>query len=267
MNTTLSYFNTNIRFLREQKEMSQESLGKDLQLSRNKLQALESGKTKNPTMMDILKFADYFKIAIDTMLKIDISKLDTRRKSKLLSAEDDLITGKNLRVLAITVDKENNENVEYVPIKAKAGYRSGYNDPEFIATLPKVSLPNLPRTGTFRMFPTTGDSMLPIPEKSDVICRFVENWKDIKPETPCIVILKSDQDFLFKLVSILPQKAVLLKSLNRNYDPYIINTDDILEIWEYYKHQTEVLPSQETELAELKALIIEMSSRLPDKKH
>ncbi|HVW94844.1 MAG TPA: LexA family transcriptional regulator [Mucilaginibacter sp.] len=262
----MSFFNINIRFLREQKEFSQERLGEELGLSRNKLQALESGKTKNPTTEDILKFSDYFGVAIDTLLKTDLTKLDPHKLEKLLAGNDDFITGKNLRILAITVDKNDNENVEYVPVKAKAGYRSGYNDPEFIATLPRLSLPSLPNTGTFRMFPTTGDSMFPIPENSDVICRFVENWKNIKPETPCIVILNGEQEFLFKLVTILSSGKVELKSLNHNYAPYIIDNQEILEVWEYYKHQTGILPEPKTELNEIKALIVNLASRLLHKK-
>ncbi|MNR31246.1 hypothetical protein D3C85_1487450 [compost metagenome] len=79
--------------------------------------------------------------------------------------------GGNLRVLAITVDRDNKENTEHVPVKAQGGYRAGHNDPEFIVTLPKFNFPNLPKGGSYRMFPTSGDSMLPIPEGSDVICK------------------------------------------------------------------------------------------------
>ena len=40
--------------------MSQEEVSGDLVLSRNKLQALESGKTVNPTVLDLIKFSEYF---------------------------------------------------------------------------------------------------------------------------------------------------------------------------------------------------------------
>ncbi len=252
------FFHSNIRFLRERKKMSQEEVSQQLDLSRNKLQALESGKTINPTAADLVKFSDYFKISIDTLMKIDISKLGELKLKELQAGNDVYITGSQIRVLAITVDKNNRENVEYVPIKAKAGYTAGYNDPEYIAGLPKFSLPNLPKLGTFRMFPTTGDSMMPIPENSEIITQYVEDWKSLKPDTPCIVILKGQQDFVFKLVTIQPEGLVLLKSLNRNYEPYTKSSNDILEIWKYYKHQTGVLPEPETELQEIKALILNL---------
>jgi phage repressor protein C with HTH and peptisase S24 domain len=170
------------------------------------------------------------------------------------------MTGSKIRVLAITVDKNEKENTEYVPIRARAGYMAGYSDPEYIAQLPKFSLPNLPKSGTFRMFPTTGDSMLPIPENSDIIAQYVQDWKSLKPDTPCIVILKGEQDFVFKLVTV-QGRQVLLRSLNPAYEPYTVSASDILEIWKYYKHQTGTLPQPETGLQELKTLILGLGKR------
>lgn len=242
--------------------MSQEEISLELDLSRNKLQALESGKTINPSAMDMIKFSEYFKVSVDSLLKVDLHKLGELKLKELMTGNDVYMTGSGIRVLAITVDKNNKENTEYVPVKAKAGYRAGYNDPEFIAALPKFSLPNLPKTGTFRMFPTTGDSMLPIPENSDVIAQYVQDWKNLKSDTPCIVILKGEQDFVFKLVTVESNNEVLLKSLNRNYSPYIVNSEDILEIWRYYKHQTGTLPQPETDIQELKTLILDLKHNL-----
>lgn len=139
--------------------------------------------------------------------------------------------GTQIRVLAISVYKKNRENMEYVPIKAKAGYHSSFNDPCFISELPKFTFPNLPKGGTYRMFPTTGDSMLPIPERSDIITRYIEDWTSIRPDTLCIVILKGEQDFVFKQVTVQNDKTVLLKSLNNLYEPYQVPMDEVLEIW------------------------------------
>lgn len=265
MKNTKVFFHSNIRFLRERRKMSQEELGRELDMSRNKLQALESGKTINPIITDVIQFAEYFKVSVDSLLRVDLAKIGELKLRELLAGNDGYMTGSNLRVLAITVDKQNRENVEYVPVKAKAGYRSGYNDPEFIAALPKFTLPNLPKSGTFRIFPTTGDSMLPIPERSEVIAQYIDNWKSLKPDTPCIVILKGEQDFVFKLVTVQPDGTLLLKSLNRNYAPFTVDTADVLEIWKYVKHQTGVLPEPETDLQELKGLIADIAARLPTK--
>jgi transcriptional regulator with XRE-family HTH domain len=252
------FFHNNIRFLRERRKMSQEELSAELDVSRNKLQALESGKTINPSAIDFIKFSEFFKVSIDSLMKVDLTKLGELKLKELMAGNDVYVTGSKIRVLAISVDKDNRENAEYVPVKAKAGYIAGYNDPEFIAGLPKFSLPNLPKTGTFRMFPTTGDSMLPIPENSEVIAQFVEDWKSLKPDAACIIILKGQQDFVFKLVTVQEDGNMLLRSLNRNYAPYTVKSEDVLEIWKYYKHQTGTLPEPETDLQELKSLILEL---------
>jgi hypothetical protein len=55
----------------------------------------------------------------------------------------------NLRVLSVTVDADDRENIELVPVKASAGYLNGYGDPEYVAELPKFSLPMFGQ-GTFR---------------------------------------------------------------------------------------------------------------------
>jgi len=249
METVTFFFHSNIRFLRERRRLSQETLSETLVLSRNKLQALESGKTRNPAADDMIKFSEYFKVSVDSLFKVDLSKLSELKLRELEAGNDVYMTGSKIRILAITVSHDNQENVEYVPVKAKAGYRSGYSDPEFLAALPKFSMPNLP-TGTHRMFPITGDSMLPIPDGSDVITCYVADWKDLRADTPCILILKGEQEFVFKLVSII-DKAFLLKSLNVAYDPYTVPASEVLEIWQFHSYQTKEFPEA---LPDLKVL-------------
>lgn len=258
-----TFFHSNIRFLRERNGITQETLSKQIGVLRNKLQALESGKTVNPTTADLIKISNNFKISIDSLLKINLNEIEDSKLSELINSTEEYLSGANMRILAITVDQRNTENIEYVPIKAKAGYQAGCNDPEYIASLPKFNLPNLPNSGTFRMFPTTGDSMLPIPENSDVIGQYVQDWTTIKPQTPCIVILKGAQDFVFKLVTIRSDQQIELKSSNTYYKTYTVDATDVLEIWKYYRHQTGTIPEQATSLEELKEMILDLGSRLP----
>lgn len=243
------FFAGNIKFLRERRKMSQEALAAKLGLTRAKLAAIEAGNTKSPQPEDYLNFSEFFKISIDTLLKIDLSKLGEIKIRELETGNDVYIRGGNLRVLAISVDRSNNENVEYVPVKAKAGYMAGYHDPEFIASLPKYSLPNLPAGGTFRVFPLTGDSMLPVPGNSDIITQYVADWTAIKPDTPCIVILKGQQDFVFKMVTVNTDSTILLRSLNPVYEPYAVGADDVLEIWRFYAYTSREFPEARSEMS------------------
>lgn len=253
------FFHSNIRFLRERKKLSQEDFSQLIGLKRNTLQALESGRTKNPTAIDLLKFSEQFKVSIDSLMKIDLSRLGELKLRELEAGSDVYVSGSQLRVLAITIDKTNRENIEYVPVKAKAGYAKGFNDPDFIAALPKFNLPNAPK-GTLRMFPISGDSMLPIPDGSDVIGRYVEDWKAIKPRTACIVILNGENDFVFKLVTMNKDRTVLLESLNPSYKPYAVDAKDVLEVWQFYSYQAKEMPEAITEIQELKKMMEKLIS-------
>lgn len=257
------FFHTNIRFLRERKHLSQEELAQRVDISRNKLQALESGRTQNPIAEDLVKFSELFKISIDTLLKVNLPVLGEMKICELEAGNDVYMMGSKIRVLAISVDKENKENAEYVPISAKAGYRSGFTDPEYMASLPKFNIPTLPKHGTFRTFPISGDSMLPVPDKSQVTGRYVENWKDIKPDTFCILILNGIDDFVFKQVTIQKDGSFLLKSLNKLYQPYIVSAGEVLEIWQFCVLHSKELPAQRTDLEELKSLILDIKKQLP----
>lgn len=255
------FWGSNLRFLRNRLKINQEELSTRLRISRSKLAGHESGKTLNPAVEDLYRFSEFFKMSIDTLLRIDLSRVGELKLRELEAGNDIYISGGNIRVLAISVNQNNKENMEYVPVKAKAGYRAGHQDPEFVASLPKFHLPNLPSGGTFRMFPTTGDSMLPIPEGSDIICQFVENWTQIKSRTLCILILKNNQEFVFKQVS-LNERTFTLSSLNMEYAPYEVPADEVLEIWKFHSFHSSNLPEGNTDMDTLMKLMREMKSEI-----
>jgi transcriptional regulator with XRE-family HTH domain len=256
------FFASNIKFLRVRRKMSQEVVARQLGLTRAKLAALETGNTRSPQPEDYLQFSALFSISVDTLLKIDLSKLGELKIRELEAGNDVYIRGGNLRVLAISVDKSNNEQVEYVPVKAKAGYMSHYADPEFIATLPKFSLPNLAQDGTFRIFPIVGDSMLPIPDGSDITGKYIVDWTSVKADTPCIVILKREQDFVFKLVTLQGDGTFLLRSLNPLYTPYIVPVEDVAELWQFHAYSTVAFPESVPDMATVLQAIRELKEKV-----
>ena len=163
------YFNSNIKILRQRRNHTQDLVATELGISRSTLNSYENGSIKNPTLEALLGFTKYFKISIDTLVKVDMSKLSGFQLSELEKGNDVYVTGSRLRVLATTVDSQNRENIEVVPLKAKAGYKNGFADPEFIKKLPTFQLPILFNDRKYRMFQITGDSMLPITDKSFVL--------------------------------------------------------------------------------------------------
>lgn len=243
------FFGTNLKFLRERRKLSQEVLSEKLNVTRAKLASLESGFTRAPQPEDYINVSNFFKISIDNLLRIDLSRISELKLRELEAGSDIYIKGGNLRVLAISVDKGNNEQTEYVPIKAKAGYSDGgYSDPQYISELPKYSLPHVPKEGTFRIFPITGDSMLPVPDGSDITGQFVEDWTTLKAQTPAIAILKGQQDFVFKLLTIQEDGHLLLESLNKSYAPYTVHFENVLEVWKFHAYTSRDMPAAETDM-------------------
>lgn len=261
MSDQKNFWAENVKFLRQRKKLSQEAMAESLQISRSKLNAHENGHTINPPVEDLFRISAFFRISIDSLLKVKLAQLGELKLRELEAGNDVYMSGGRIRVLAITVDRQDRENVEYVPVKAKAGYRAGYSDPEFIATLPRYSFPDLPRNGSFRMFPITGDSMLPVTPGSDVLARYIQDWTSIKAGTLCIVVLDGDQDMVFKKLSVQGEQ-VLLESLNPQYAPYTVAAEQILEVWQFERLVSKDTPEKATGLEELKEMILDLKMQL-----
>ena len=122
------FFNTNIKILRNRRNRTQDVVSNELDISRSTLNSYENGSIKNPTLDALMAFSKYFKVSIDTLVKVDMSKLSGFQMSELEKGNDVYVTGSRLRVLATTVDSQNRENIEMVPLKAKAGYKAGIAD-------------------------------------------------------------------------------------------------------------------------------------------
>lgn len=258
---------TNIKQLRLRKKWNQEELAQKLGMTRIKLAQVELGNTKNPSLEDVINFSTVFGIGVDTLLKVDLRKVSELKIRELEAGNDPYATGTKIRVMAKTVDKDNQDNVELVPEKAKAGYRSGYGDPEWIAELPRYSIPGLTKHSKYRIFPITGDSMLPYPDGCYIIGEYVEDWINLKDDTRCILILKSGgADFVFKQVEnrIKKKKKLLAKSLNLLYQPYEIPVSDVLEIWKYKLHIADTItcPAGDVSTEQLFRIMQEMKLEL-----
>jgi phage repressor protein C with HTH and peptisase S24 domain len=125
----------------------------------------------------------------------------------------------------------NSERVPLVPVKAAAGYLSGFQDPEFIEQLATFEMPfkELARERTYRMFQIEGDSMLPVPSGSYIISNFVEGLNQVKDGETYIVVSESE-GIVFKRVY---KEGTSLKLVSDNpvFEPYAIPMSDVREIW------------------------------------
>jgi len=236
------FFQSNIKFLRERKKISQESIAKVLGFKRTTLNNYENGYAQ-PKLEMLPFFSKYYKISIDTLINIDLTRLSELQLRDLEAGNDAYVKGSKLRVLATTVDRNNRENIELVSVKAKAGYTAGYNDPEYISGLPTFQLPFLSHDRKYRTFQIDGDSMLPIPDKSYVTGQYVEDWNEVK-DGHAYVILTLDDGVVFKVAynQIRTKKKLLLRSLNSLCKPYEIKIADVKEIWKFVYYTSPQLP-------------------------
>ncbi len=245
------YFSSNIKFLRKRRGRTQDEVAFSLNLIRSTLGGYENNVAK-PGIDVLLAFSTYFKIAVDTLIKVDLTTLPESQLVQLERGYDVYVKGSNLRILATTVDSEDNENVELVSEKAKAGYTSGFADPEYIKVLPTFKLPFLSKERKYRTFQISGDSMLPIPDKSWVTGEYVENWQYIKDGQPYIV-LTLDDGIVFKVVEnkIEQEGKLVLHSLNTLYEPYEIQIADVKEVWKFVNYISSEMPERNIEKDDL----------------
>ncbi|MBC7863333.1 MAG: S24 family peptidase, partial [Bacteroidia bacterium] len=150
-----------------------------------------------------------------------------------------------------------------VGLKARAGYTNGYSDPEFIETLPVFQLPFLSPEKTYRTFQLDGDSMHPIPHGAYVIAEFVQDWRDIKNGTACIV-LTTDEGAVFKIVDnkLKEDKTLLLSSLNKEYEPYEVKANEVKELWKFVHYMSKELPEEQMSADKLAATVMKMNEDL-----
>ena len=236
------YFSSNIKLLRKRLGRTQDDIAFSLEMKRSTLSGYENGIAE-PGLEALTTFSRYYKISIDTLVKVDLRKLPESELSQIERGYDVFVTGGNLRVLATTVDQENNENIEVVGESAKAGYRSGFADPEFIRVLPVFQLPFLSKDRKYRAFQVNGDSMLPIPDKSWVVGEYVQNWQTIRTGHPYIILTMED-GIVFKVVEnkLKEEQKLHLVSLNPLYEPYEVHMKDIREVWKFVHYFSSEMP-------------------------
>lgn len=140
---------------------------------------------------------------------------------------------------------------ELVPVQAQAGYLAGYQDQEFIETLPKyrTTVSRYAR-GKYRHFEASGDSMdngdirEAIPDGTILMCREIKHdlWSS-KLHThkwPNYIFVHRTEGVIVKQIAHqdLTNGVLVLHSLNPNKDKYPdfeVNLDDILEIYNVVK--------------------------------
>jgi transcriptional regulator with XRE-family HTH domain len=211
----MSLAGKNLKFLRKQKGLTQEEMSEQLDIKRSLIGAYEEERAE-PRMEVMQQMCEMFQISLEDFLFKDLSEgklsyLQQRRNAK--------------------IGEERIGIIHLVPIKAAAGYMSGYADPTFIDELNTFTLPML-SPGNYRAFEIIGDSMLPTPSGSIIVGEKVQNVEEIKTNDTYIVVSKID-GIVYKRVekAARAKKQLTLISDNPAYAPYSVNAEDVAEFW------------------------------------
>jgi transcriptional regulator with XRE-family HTH domain len=223
----MAIVNKNLKFLRVQQGFTQKQLAEKLGLKQAAVGAYEEERS-TPPVSCLVEISRIFNVSIDLLINKDLSLVPQKDwKSKFLSSPS-----RGREVLAITVDQHNKENVELVTQKASAGYLSGYQDPEYVKDLPKISMPVLPKNRTYRAFEIQGESMLPVQPGSIIFGEYVEDPASIKNGKLYVLVTRNDGIVFKRIFNFADEQGkLLLVSDNRSYEPYSIKAEDVLEVW------------------------------------
>lgn len=228
----------NLKYLRKLRGWTQEEFANKLGIKRSLVGAYEEERA-DPRIDVLEKLADMFKLTLDDLLRKDISEVKgnylAKRRQQKLMAENNLI--------------------HFVPVKAAAGYLAGYADTEFIDELNTFTLPML-AGGNYRAFEIVGDSMLPTPSGSIIVGEKVNTLDDAKSSQAFIVVSRNEGIVYKRIEKNNRNKAkVTLVSDNPSYQPYQVNSEDILELWQAQMVISKVASQQRWDVNQLASLV------------
>jgi transcriptional regulator with XRE-family HTH domain len=212
----MSLAGKNLRYLRKLRGWTQEEFANRLGIKRSLLGAYEEERAE-PKLEVTETVCGLFKLSMEEFLLKDMSAakgmnyLEKRRQMKMAGTP-------------------NVAEIQFVPMKAAAGYLAGYGDPDFIDELNTFTLPMM-APGQYRAFEILGDSMLPTPSGSVIVCEKVDDVDEVKNSQAYIVVSKSEGIVYKRVVKNRTKAKLTLVSDNPQFEPYNINSDDVLEMW------------------------------------
>ena len=235
----MSYAGKNLKYIRKQREWTQEEMANQLQIKRSLVGAYEEERAE-PRLEVQESICALFNISLEEFLFQDLSEKGNEI-SEGGSAKSYLDRRRSMKM-----DKSSSSApiVPFVPVKAAAGYLAGYADPEFLDELNTFTLPML-APGDYRAFEIIGDSMLPTPSGSVIVGEKVDSIKDVKNSNTYIVVSNSDGVVYKRIITNEDNKNKLtLLSDNPLYEPYQVNSEDIVEVWKavYIIHKAGAQP-------------------------
>ncbi len=273
-----TFLSSNLKLLRKNIRKSQTDIGFQLNKAHTSIGNWEKGISE-PSLTEIEEIARIFEISPADLLYTDLAKVQVSEKKQVGEIKQNMqvkvqdkvqVSGQNQSIYGtemtdqrgnmlqepthnitpvtapkvITIDSSGNENVLYVPVKARAGYLTGMADPKFIEKLPAYSLPGY-HNGTYRIFEINGPSMFPTFQDKD---RCVTRWSqvsDIRDDRVYVVITKNDGLLIKRCINRMNEGKIICKSdnnLSGEYPPIVLDVSEILEVWYVVERWTRQMP-------------------------
>jgi len=242
----MSQAGQNLKYLRKLRGWTQEEFAVKLGIKRSLIGAYEEERA-DPRLEVLEIVGDTFKLSLDELLLKDLSNtgesfLAKRRQQKMMSADRNVI--------------------HFVPVKAAAGYLAGYADSEFIDELNTFTLPML-AGGNYRAFEIIGDSMMPTPSGSIIVGEKVDDSEDLKNDQAYIVVSRNEGIVYKRIVknNRLKNKLTLVSD-NPQYQPYQVNAEDIVELWQAQMVISKVSAQQRWDMNSLASMVNNLQSQV-----
>src|SRR5579871_1469681 len=237
----------NLKYLRKLRGWTQEEFAAKLKIKRSLLGAYEEERAD--PRIEVLEIAgNIFKLTLDELLRKDLGEtkggggyLAKRRALKLAAASND---------------------IQLVPVKAAAGYLAGYGDPEFLDELNTFTLPML-APGNYRAFEIVGDSMLPTASGSVIVGEKINSTEDVRSNDTYVVVSRSE-GIVYKRVmknNKLKNKLTLVSD-NTSYQPYNVNTEDVIELWKAQMIISKANTQQRWDVNQLASLVSNLQEQV-----
>ncbi len=242
----MSIAGQNLKYLRKLRGWTQEEFAIKLGIKRSLIGAYEEERAD--PRLDVLEIlADIFKLSLDELLLKDLSNtadnyLAKRRQQKMMTADRNVI--------------------HFVPVKAAAGYLASYADTEFIDELNTFTLPMLSGSH-YRAFEIIGDSMLPTPSGSIIVGEKIENATDIKNSQAYIVVSRNE-GIVYKRIEKngRSKNKLTLVSDNPQYQPYQVNAEDVVELWQAQMIISKISNQQRWDVNSLASMVNNLQSQV-----
>lgn len=242
---SMSFAGKNLKYLRKLRGWTQEEFANKLAIKRSLLGAYEEERAE-PRLEVLELVSEFFKVSLDELFLKDLadnkgSYIAKRRAQKLA----------NLPTA-----------IQFVPVKAAAGYLAGYADPEFIDELNTFTLPML-APGQYRAFEIIGDSMLPTPSGSVIVGEKIEDLEGVKNSNTYIVVSRQEGIVYKRIMKNTKSKQKLtLVSDNPVYQPYQVDATDIVEVWQAQMILTRANQQQRWDVNQLASIVSNLQEQV-----